>query len=417
MLAQSTFRRCRLSCSTVPITATHSPESSRAKFSAVQWKWNGDNRFSSTTASPLTPADRIHILGIGNLGCLYAYALATKPEPPPITLLFHRIKMATDWEKVGQSIELSIKGKGYVSNSYDSEIIKTPSLDNGGKCLDPPIKNLIVATKAVDAADALALIRHRLSPSSNILFLQNGIGTPEEVSARNFKDPATRPNYLAAVTSHGVFSQGPFRSVFSGRGNVFISKLPAKAATQSPSNSHSNYLIKQICNTPLLNATRISPQKFILHQFEKVVINAVINPLTAILDCRNGKLFDHIEVVVVVRALITEASNVLLSLPELRSLDLTEEEEEYLLFRFSPESLERRVQLAACKTKRNTSSMLQDVRSHRTTEIDYINGYIVMNGKDLGIDVTTHEKIMELVNERKMITVDEILDVFDMKIE
>jgi ketopantoate reductase len=49
-------------------------------------------------------------------------------------------------------------------------------------------------------------------------------------------------------------------------------------------------------------------------------------------------------------------------------------------------------------TAKNRSSMLQDVTQGRQTEIDYFNGYIVKEGRKLGISTLVNE---ELVNSIK----------------
>ena len=90
----------------------------------------------------------------------------------------------------------------------------------------------------------------------------------------------------------------------------------------------------------------------------------------------------------------------ILSLPELRDDPTTTS-------RFSKESLEEVVLDVAAKTAKNTSSMLQDVRAGRATEIDYINGYIVKRGEEIGVDVRFNERLVEMVKEKRVIGVDD----------
>jgi 2-dehydropantoate 2-reductase len=60
------------------------------------------------------------------------------------------------------------------------------------------------------------------------------------------------------------------------------------------------------------------------------------------------------------------------------------------------------------KTAKNTSSMLQDVRAGRTTEIDYINGYIIRRGRELGIECINNKRLVQLVKNVEIIDVGEI---------
>lgn len=88
-----------------------------------------------------------------------------------------------------------------------------------------------------------------------------------------------------------------------------------------------------------------------------------------------------------------EASSVLCSLPELRNrLDFKA--------RFSPERLEKMVLHVAKMTAENKSSMLQDVRAGRETEIDYINGYLVARGEQFGLKCEQNRALIKMVKDK-----------------
>jgi 2-dehydropantoate 2-reductase len=132
----------------------------------------------------------------------------------------------------------------------------------------------------------------------------------------------------------------------------------------------------------------------------------MINPLTVIFDCKNGELFNRRPIFNLMRLLLAEASQVIHSLPELGA-------DPEAASRFSVEKLEAIVLDVAEKTAKNTSSMLQDVRAGRPTEIDYINGYIVRKGKEQGIECKTNEKLIQLVKEGKVVGAQDIKSRFE----
>lgn len=238
-------------------------------------------------------------------------------------------------------------------------------------------------------------MKSRLGKDSTILFAQNGMGTIEEVTRSLFSDEGDRPNYLAAVTSHGVYSQGPFRSVHAGLANVSVGHVSTRA-------EKSQYLLDQIVGSPILAAAEVSSEELLKLQLEKLVVNAMMNPLTVLFDCKNGELFSRSPILGLMRLLLKEASQVLRSLPE-TSQDIE---------RFSLEKLEERVLSVAEKTAQNTSSMLQDVRAGRRTEIEYINGWVVRKGKENGVSCEWNEKVIQMVTEGKTITAEGIRDYF-----
>lgn len=128
---------------------------------------------ASSTFTRTLDEQRIYVLGVGNLGKLFAHALARKKCPPPITLLLHRQGLVRDWEQAGGSIELIAGGISNKQHSFDVELLAEA---DDGITASSPIGNVIVATKAPRTTGALTRIKHRLNQRSTILFTQNGMG-------------------------------------------------------------------------------------------------------------------------------------------------------------------------------------------------------------------------------------------------
>jgi len=348
-----------------------------------RWKSQTSGVMSSSSA-------RIHVLGLGNLGRLFAHELALQPNAPPIVLLLHRPSLLEEWDEAGRKIEIITEGVTSSSSNYNVELVS----QRPGQ--EEIIENLIVATKTLNTVKALSSLTHRLTHNSTVLFTQNGMGTIDEVTNALFPNPSSRPHYLASVTSHGVYTLAPFRSVHAGLANVRIGRALLPGQPDARHSSQPKHLIDRIVNSKGLAAKEVDPQELTRLQLEKLVINAMINPLTVIFNCENGELFNRGLIVHLMRLMLAEASLVIQSLPELQDDPETAS-------RFSVQKLETIVLDVAEKTAKNTSSMLQDRRAGRPTEIDYINGYIVKRGKELGVKCEVNEKLIELVKEGKVI--------------
>ncbi|KAM3078486.1 2-dehydropantoate 2-reductase (Ketopantoate reductase) (KPA reductase) (KPR) [Clarireedia jacksonii] len=352
---------------------------------------------ASTTSTPHTEEElakglqpvlskRIYVLGIGNLGRLFAHALAMSPSPPPITLLFHRPTLHEEWVRDGRTIEIIHNGVSQKGGVFDAESIECAGI----------ISHLIVATKAQHTAKAIQSIKHRLHPSSTLLFLQNGMGTVEEVNEKVFQHLPERPNYLIGVTSHGVYSNGPFSSVLAGRATATIASIASSqingTARDSTNTENDNYLLHQVQQPEILNVKQVSHDQILQLQLEKLVMNAMINPLTVIFDCKNGELFKIEAATQYMEKLLAEASQIICSLPELAGRPEVKK-------RFATTRLKQIVLDIANVTAGNTSSMRQDVQAGKKTEIDYINGYIVKKGKEFGIKCPINEGLVEQIRE------------------
>lgn len=113
----------------------------------------------------------------------------------------------------------------------------------------------------------------------------------------------------------------------------------------------------------------------------KAVVNAAINPLTAVWRVPNGELLASADRRWLLGRLATEAANV----SRARGLVLPFED---------PVAYTESVCRATAK---NYSSMLQDIERGRPTEIDSINGIIIAEGKRLGVHAGANEVVWRLV--------------------
>ena len=114
--------------------------------------------------------------------------------------------------------------------------------------------------------------------------------------------------------------------------------------------------------------------------WRKLVANALINPLTAIFDVPNGGLLENPYTVGLMRELFNEATTVANHYGQ--KLGETDWQEIITICR---------------NTSRNLSSMLQDVKRHRQTEVEAINGYLVNKGKEAGIPTPLHESLLRVI--------------------
>jgi 2-dehydropantoate 2-reductase len=122
------------------------------------------------------------------------------------------------------------------------------------------------------------------------------------------------------------------------------------------------------------------PKDFHVQQWNKLIVNAVINPLTALCGCCNGMVLSA-TLRPIVEGIVREAVAVAIT----EGVDVGFER-----------SLDTVLGVAQ-RTAKNNSSMLQDIRRGRKTEIDSINGYIVSLAAKRGIDVPMNRTLLSLV--------------------
>ena len=356
---------------------------------------------------------RIHILGTGNIGNLVAHALSRIPNRPPITLLFHKPSLLDAWDAHGRTIELVTDGISERAGPFDVELAlpertRRPLSEHFEAVTESaedekPISNLILTVKAPQTLSALTAVQHRLTRKSTIVFLQNGMGTIDEVNAKLFPDVENRPNYMLGIITHGVNSDRLFSAKHAGVGTTalgYVSRSPLPATHldgyRLPGGmpQTARYLLRTLTRAPLLAAVGFSQTDLLQMQLEKLAVNCVVNPLTVMLDRKNGDVLSNFAMTRVMRLLLSEISLVIRSLPELQGVP-------NVAMRFSPNRLESLAVSIMAKTSANISSMLQDVRRGKQTEIDYINGYVVKRGEEIGIRCVMNYMMVQLVKGKQ----------------
>jgi 2-dehydropantoate 2-reductase len=119
--------------------------------------------------------------------------------------------------------------------------------------------------------------------------------------------------------------------------------------------------------------------------WKKLIINSVINPLTALLEVKNGELLCLPNAKALIRSALEEGIAVVQAKG----------------FRWEVEDIFHEVEEVCKKTATNRSSMYQDVMRGYVTEVDWINGGIVKEGRVHGIPTPIHETLMQLVHAKE----------------
>src|ERR1700753_3639525 len=127
-------------------------------------------------------------------------------------------------------------------------------------------------------------------------------GTIEEVET--LFNSAEKPSFLAAITNHGLYKNRDFSSVHAGIANMIIGPVPGSDDSEA-----ANKLIDLLLSTPPLVPSKVPSIELLRIQLRKLAVNAVINPLTVVFDCYNGKIFKP-EHDPLIRKLVTEISAV-----------------------------------------------------------------------------------------------------------
>lgn len=272
-----------------------------------------------------------HILGAGSLGSLWAARLARCGED--VTLILRNAARLQAYQQAG-GLTLVEQGQAQL------HALPAQLPDD-----EQPIQRLLLACKAYDAAPAVASLAPRLASGAELILLQNGLGSQDEVARL-----VPQARCIFASSTEGAFRQADFQVVFAGHGHTWLGD-PLRP--QPPAWLDALHTAGIAHDWSLDIHSRL---------WRKLALNCAINPLTVLHDCRNGELREH----------PAEVANLCAELTEL--LQRCGQSS-------AAENLHGEVQRVIQATAANYSSMHQDVQHRRRSEIAYLLGYACQAAK------------------------------------
>jgi len=222
------------------------------------------------------------------------------------------------------------------------------------------LTHVLHCTKAYDAEPAIRRLAPALADGAAVLTLQNGLGSQDAVAA-------ALPGHAvhAACTTEGAWRRDAGTVVHAGRGITRVGALQGGGV--------------EWC--ALLEAAGLACEAVDDIRgwlADKLRVNALLNPLTILHDCRNGGLLEIPEARGALQRLGAEADAVLTAAG----------------YRFAEGTAER-TEAVARATAANVSSMLQDYRAGRRLELDAITGQVIALGEHHGVATPEHQAIYD----------------------
>lgn len=297
----------------------------------------------------------ILIVGCGAIGSIFAGHLAQVTDVAV---------MDADQRHCQALAQNGIKMEGKVELSSVLRLAVTPKRVE--ELAKHSIDYILVATKSLHTRSALQTIRPYVANNPVVISVQNGWGNLQEIEAAGFH------RIILGSTKNAAEIIAPGRVLREMAGNTWIG--PVQGVTLAEAEAVSELLTRSGLPTEAVSDPRG-------HIWAKLLFNAAINPVTALSQISARFLVEMEEGQTLLRAVLSESMQVA------RAMDLT--------LPYDPVA----VTLAPRpKGQAHMSSMAQDVRNRRQTEIDFLNGAIVQEGLRMGVPTPVNAMLVHLIH-------------------
>ncbi|WP_211745454.1 2-dehydropantoate 2-reductase [Paenibacillus sp. Marseille-Q4541] len=305
----------------------------------------------------------IDVIGAGSLGLLYGGGLAKAGESVRLW-----VRTEEQANKIQEAGVLITQPDGQVAKVRASNL-KIYEIKHFEEIWQEKQGDLIMVMTKQGAIDELMKTLISAHVDAPIYCFQNGTGHISKIAAA-----LPKACVFAAITTEGAKRTSPNEVIRAGYGETLIEN---DGEGRIHDRNVMDYFTKALLKAGFKTKSSNEIDKLI---YRKLMINAIINPLTAIWRITNGELLDSPYRLQVMRQLYIEATSVYDA-------------------RFIPYDSDLWEQvLDVCRlTASNRSSMCTDVMSGQATEIGAINGSIIQMAKEAGLETQGHELVYNII--------------------
>jgi 2-dehydropantoate 2-reductase len=295
--------------------------------------------------------NQILIVGAGSVGGFFGAHLAK--QNPHVSFLLRPKTLA------------AVKSRGLTVRSATGDLTVHPPAASDPRELPRP-DLIILSMKVYDLDEVVRQIQPVMTDRTVILTLQNGVDVEDRLMATFHRDCIVGgvAYIYSKIVEPGVIEHYK-------RGAVAIGELMGQ---ESP---------RVLAIAEIFKQAGLSCQvsrDIRRTKWEKMCWNCAFNPVTVLINDRVAKALDHPEMLNVVRQIVGEIMAVSAALKVPLPSDMPEK-----VVKWSQEIRDIH------------TSMYDDWKAGRPTEIDSLNGYIVTKGRELGIPTPVNEALTAMI--------------------
>ena len=295
----------------------------------------------------------VTVVGPGALGCLFAAYLARAG---------HRVWML-DRDRARARL---ISGQGVVLYDQGQQLVLPVEATADANDIDKA-EFILLCVKSHDTLAGIGRAAPLLHQGSILIALQNGIAHHQVL-----RSELTR--WAVGITAQGATLCGPGQVKHGGEGLTSLGFI-------EPAGRELNRQLQKIEMVFNRAGLQTEVSRDILGRvWNKLIVNAGINALTALYNCPNGGLLEEPRALVKLELAVQEVAR----LAAAKGIKVHDD----------PVAMTKKVCQA---TADNISSMLQDIRQDRATEIEAINGAVVSEAHRAGLPVPVNEELLAAV--------------------
>ncbi|KAK2058492.1 hypothetical protein LY76DRAFT_55609 [Colletotrichum caudatum] len=341
-------------------------------------------------ASPAPPSSRtVHILGRDKRSLFLSHALHDIYDSVKL------INLPTNpaYPNVAGNIDARRSAGGWIERNASIDQAQELGQEDGH------ISNLVVAGRPSEAVTLLEQVKHRLDDRTAVCLVQDGLGVAQAVQNRVFPDEENRPPLVLGHIGHplaydrvtkSIKAMSPeYKSLLTGLQPLVNKK---KHLSINP-RLRMQGMLSRFEASDLLNAKYTRLGVWLNHKIPSLMFSAVVDPICVMLDYRYDQLIYNTRANALITQLLGEIADVVACMDEVK---YSAELQAHL----RGEGMRKEI-MGKLRGKGNApSQMVLQIQRGMLTDIDYLNGFFIKRGKQLGLKLPANEMVVNMVKAK-----------------
>ena len=345
---------------------------------------------------------KIHILGDDERSRFIAHALSG---------VYDSVEML-GWKR-GSSISASPSPSSRYRNIYKSRNgnqrkMKLEHLSVTPKAItrddNSHIDQLLVAGPGHEAVEALQSVKHRVDRDTAVCLMTNGLGVLEEVRARLFQETESSPSFVLGHMSHRLALDRRTNSVRElryGMTQLTFADSGTRLGKDVEKTESRTDFVRTIEGVKDLNSSLTPFDKWLRFKLPSVILDSVVEPVCVLMEIPYAGLQRNPAARRMMQRLLAEIVSVVDNMPEvegsatIRDFIRGNRIQQYIYSRIM--------------ARRSASSDLaRQIQNGLPTDIDYLNGFFIRRGHQLGIQTPTNLMIRDMIKAKHSLAIERL---------
>ncbi|KAL7938326.1 ketopantoate reductase PanE/ApbA C terminal domain-containing protein [Trichoderma chlorosporum] len=263
------------------------------------------------------------------------------------------------------------------------------------------IDQLLVAGPGHEAVEALRSVKHRIDKDTAVCLMTDGLGVLEEVRERIFRGTESSPTFLLGHMSHRLAfnrEQDAVKELRYGRTALTFGDLGRDV---DKTETRMNF-VQALQGVKDLNSSLTPFDKWLHFKLPSVILDSVVEPVCVLLEIPYAGLLRNPPAQRMMNQLLAEIVSVVDHMPEVEGSSAIRN---FIRGNRIKQLIYSRIM---ARRAASSSELARQIQNGLPTDVDYLNGFFIRRGHQLGVQLPNNVMIRDMVKAKHSLAIEKL---------